>query len=169
MRNHVLDEADIHRDGSKETLPGNEKFAGAPRADTFKMLELFGDVLSTVESQYVTPVDDKKLITSAITGMVAGLDQPTLGEVNVVGRPALMFQEAALFPWLDVVDNVALPLRLLGVPRQETLLRTAEMVERLATECSVRVVTTAVWKFLDRRDQTYKKRLPMPVSRSVPT
>src|SRR4030088_1716169 len=37
----------------------------------------------------------------------------------------------------------------------------AELVERLATECGVRVVTTAVWKFLDRRDQTYKKRLPM--------
>ena len=44
-----------------------------------------------------------------------------------------------------------------------------EMVERLAAERGLRVVTTAVWKFLDRHDQTHKKRPPMPASRSVPT
>jgi len=44
-----------------------------------------------------------------------------------------------------------------------------EMVERLAAECGVRVVTTAVWKFLDRRELTHKKRPLMPASRSVPT
>src|ERR1700753_1530216 len=52
-----------------------------PRAETFKMLELFGDVLSTVESQYVTPVDDKKLIQAAIDGMVTSLD-PHSGYLN---------------------------------------------------------------------------------------
>jgi carboxyl-terminal processing protease len=55
--------------------------AEAPRADTFKMLELFGDVLSTVETQYVTPVDDKKLIESAIDGMLTSLD-PHSGYLN---------------------------------------------------------------------------------------
>jgi len=44
-----------------------------------------------------------------------------------------------------------------------------QMVERLAAERGVRVVWTAVWKFLDRRGQTYKKRPRMPASRSVPT
>jgi len=53
----------------------------APRTETFKMLELFGDVLSTVESQYVTPVDDKKLIQAAIDGMVTSLD-PHSGYLN---------------------------------------------------------------------------------------
>jgi len=37
----------------------------------------------------------------------------------VEGRTALMFQEAALFPWLTVAGNVALALRLRGVPRAE--------------------------------------------------
>jgi transposase len=32
-----------------------------------------------------------------------------------------------------------------------------EMVERLAVERGIRVVRTAVWKFLDRHDQTHKK------------
>src|SRR5258708_29838570 len=44
-----------------------------------------------------------------------------------------------------------------------------EMVERLAAERGVRVVTTAVWKFLDRPHPTPKKRPRMPVSKSVPT
>ncbi|WP_304190950.1 S41 family peptidase, partial [Phenylobacterium aquaticum] len=45
-----------------------------PRAKTYKMLELFGDVLDTVERQYVTEVDDKKLIEAAIDGMLTSLD-----------------------------------------------------------------------------------------------
>ena len=44
------------------------------KPETFHMLELFGDVLTTVEHQYVTPVDDKKLIQSAIDGMLTSLD-----------------------------------------------------------------------------------------------
>jgi carboxyl-terminal processing protease len=55
--------------------------ADTPRAETFKMLELFGDVLSTVESQYVAPVDDKKLIEAAIDGMLTSLD-PHSGYLN---------------------------------------------------------------------------------------
>ncbi len=52
-----------------------------PRAETYKMLELFGDVLATVEDQYVVPVDDKKLIQAAIDGMLTSLD-PHSGYLN---------------------------------------------------------------------------------------
>ena len=45
----------------------------------------------------------------------------------------------------------------------------AEMVERLAVERDVKVVGTAVWKFLDRHGQTHKKRQRMPASSTVPT
>ena len=58
---------------------------------------------------------------------------------------------------------------ILGALRDKPDTTLDEMVERLAAERGVRVVRTAVWKFLDRRDQTHKKRLPMPVSKSVPT
>jgi carboxyl-terminal processing protease len=50
-------------------------------ADTYKMLELFGDVLVTVKQQYVVPVDDKKLIQAAIDGMLTSLD-PHSGYLN---------------------------------------------------------------------------------------
>jgi carboxyl-terminal processing protease len=45
-----------------------------PKAETYHMLELFGDVLDTVDRQYVAPVDNKKLIEAALEGMVNSLD-----------------------------------------------------------------------------------------------
>ena len=58
---------------------------------------------------------------------------------------------------------------ILGVLQERPDTTLQEMVERLARERGVRVVWTAVWKFLDRRGQTHKKRLPMPGSKSAPT
>jgi carboxyl-terminal processing protease len=46
----------------------------SPNAETYRMLELFGDVLATVQNHYVIEVDDKKLIESAIDGMLTSLD-----------------------------------------------------------------------------------------------
>ena len=43
-----------------------------------------------------------------------------------------------------------------------------ELVERLASERAVVVVRTAVWKFLDRRDLTHKKRQHTRASRNAP-
>jgi carboxyl-terminal processing protease len=43
-------------------------------AETYKMLQLFGDVVDEVQRQYVTPVNQKKLIQSAIDGMLTSLD-----------------------------------------------------------------------------------------------
>lgn len=43
-----------------------------------------------------------------------------------------------------------------------------EMAERLASERAVKVVWTAVWKFLNRRKMTHKKRPLMRANRNVP-
>src|SRR5205823_4291321 len=65
---------------------------------------------------------------STLLSLIAGLDQPTSGEVEVgLGRPALMFQEPALLPWLTVRQNVELPLQLDRVTRHER----GETVDRL--------------------------------------
>jgi carboxyl-terminal processing protease len=55
--------------------------AAPPRAETFRMLELFGDVLATVEQQYVVNVTDKQLIEASIDGMLSALD-PHSGYLN---------------------------------------------------------------------------------------
>jgi transposase len=57
---------------------------------------------------------------------------------------------------------------ILGALRSRPDMTLDEMVERLAAERDVRVVRTAVWKFLDRHGQTHKKRLRTPASKSVP-
>lgn len=43
-------------------------------SETFRQLELFGDVLSRIESDYVTDTDQTELIEAAIDGMLASLD-----------------------------------------------------------------------------------------------
>ncbi len=48
--------------------------ATTPNAEIYKQLDLFGDVLERVRSDYVEKPDDSTLIDSAINGMLAGLD-----------------------------------------------------------------------------------------------
>ncbi|AXO16227.1 MULTISPECIES: S41 family peptidase [unclassified Thalassospira] len=43
-------------------------------AETYRLLNLFGDVFEQVKSKYVEEVDDKKLIEAAINGMLTSLD-----------------------------------------------------------------------------------------------
>src|SRR3974377_1660696 len=48
--------------------------ARAATADTYRQLNLFGDVFERVRSDYVEKPDDGKLVESAIKGMLTGLD-----------------------------------------------------------------------------------------------
>src|SRR5512146_1236758 len=48
--------------------------AKAAAADTYRQLNLFGDVFERVRSDYVEKPDDGKLVESAINGMLTGLD-----------------------------------------------------------------------------------------------
>ncbi|MEU4426088.1 ABC transporter ATP-binding protein [Actinoplanes sp. NPDC024001] len=67
---------------------------------------------------------------STLLSLVAGLDQISGGTLDIGGRHvSLMFQEAALFPWLSVAGNVELALRMQGVGRAERKKRAAELLE----------------------------------------
>jgi NitT/TauT family transport system ATP-binding protein len=66
---------------------------------------------------------------STLLSLVAGLDQPTSGDLTVNGRVALMFQEAGLFPWLTAAGNVELALRARKVPKSARKARTAELLD----------------------------------------
>ena len=48
--------------------------ARAAASDTYRELNLFGDVFERVRADYVEKPDDAKLVESAINGMLAGLD-----------------------------------------------------------------------------------------------
>ena len=67
---------------------------------------------------------------TTLLNLVAGLDRPSSGTVDVrSGRPAVMFQEPALLPWLDAGRNVELPLRLSGVGRSARRARAEELLD----------------------------------------
>jgi len=76
---------------------------------------------------------------STLLNLLAGLDRPTAGSVELRGgRPALMFQEAALFPWLTVAENVEFPLRMSGVPRRERRDRISALLTMVHLESASR-------------------------------
>jgi NitT/TauT family transport system ATP-binding protein len=86
---------------------------------------------------------------STILNLVAGLDRPDSGQILVNGQPVgepgpdrlLLFQESALFPWLDVLSNVEFGLKqkkLLPRERRELALHYLQMVH-LAKFASFRV------------------------------
>jgi len=68
---------------------------------------------------------------STLLSLVAGLDKPTAGKVSAGGRVALMFQEAALFPWLTAAGNVELALKAIKThkTRKERRNRAEELLE----------------------------------------
>ncbi|UXN03062.1 MULTISPECIES: S41 family peptidase [unclassified Bartonella] len=48
--------------------------ADKTNTDVYRQLAVFGDIFERVRDQYVTPPDDKKLVESAINGMLSSLD-----------------------------------------------------------------------------------------------
>jgi len=44
------------------------------RSDTYRLLNLFGDIFERVRAEYVEPVSDRDVIENAINGMLQGLD-----------------------------------------------------------------------------------------------
>ncbi len=67
---------------------------------------------------------------STLLNIIAGLEQPTLGSVTVAsGNAAVMFQDAALFPWLTARRNVELALGLRGVSRAARRAQALELLD----------------------------------------
>jgi len=100
------------------------------------VLALDGLTMDVAPGEFVCLVGASGCGKSTLLSLVAGLDQPTSGQIEVIGDrpPALMFQEPALFPWSTVAGNVGLPLRLRGIPRAERRTRVAELLAAVHLE-----------------------------------
>src|SRR5437868_1897908 len=76
--------------------------------------------LNVAESEFVCLVGASGCGKSTLLNIIAGLEKPDRGTVLADGKPVtqpgrerlVMFQEPALFPWLDVLGNVLFGLKL---------------------------------------------------------
>ena len=101
------------------------RFASA----TGSTLALQATDLDVAENDFVTILGPSGCGKSTLLRIVAGLDQPTAGEVRLEGRRidapgadrGMVFQSYTLFPWLSVRDNVCFGLRERGLARAEQL------------------------------------------------
>jgi carboxyl-terminal processing protease len=73
----------------------------ASNADTYKQLNLFGDVFDRVRSDYVEQPNDEKLIESAINGMLSALD-PHSSYMNAKNFQEMQVQTQGKFGGLGI-------------------------------------------------------------------
>lgn len=79
---------------------------------------------------------------STFLRMIADLEAPTSGAFQIEasclkGRRSFVFQEAHLVPWRTVLDNVALPLELLGRSLKEARARAEVELQRVGLKEAV--------------------------------
>jgi NitT/TauT family transport system ATP-binding protein len=102
-----------------------------------------GDVLAldrisfaTREAEFVCFVGPSGCGKTTLLKVLAGLVRPTSGEVRYEGPRsgaplnAMVFQEDSVFPWMSVLDNVAFPLEIRGMPRAERRRIAREFITR---------------------------------------
>jgi NitT/TauT family transport system ATP-binding protein len=88
------------------------------------------------EGEFVTLIGPSGCGKSTLFHIIGGLTGDYQGRVTVAGEtmtgphPAIgmVFQEESTFPWRSVIDNVAFPLELRGIPRAERLERARHYV-----------------------------------------
>ena len=89
-----------------------------------RLVALQGIDLRIARNEFAAILGPSGCGKSTLLNMVAGFDRPTGGHVLVNGAPvaaphpsrAVVFQEAALFPWYTVWDNVSFGPRTMGTP-----------------------------------------------------
>lgn len=88
---------------------------------------LTGIDLEIEKGEFVCVVGKSGCGKSTLLNLIAGLEKPTEGEILLNGKPVtgpgadrvVMFQEHALFPWLNVMQNVKFGMEIAGVSKEE--------------------------------------------------
>jgi NitT/TauT family transport system ATP-binding protein len=81
--------------------------------------------LQVKEGEFLAILGPSGCGKSTLLRIIAGLDKPDAGTMNIAAgsnaqrRIGYVFQDAHLLPWRSVLENVALPLELMGVAKLE--------------------------------------------------
>lgn len=98
--------------------------------------------LTVKENEFIVILGKSGSGKSTLLRIIAGLIQPDQGEVLYDGkkftstfpRIAMVFQSHALFPWLNVLENVELGLEALGLKVQERRKRALEAIDLIGLD-----------------------------------
>jgi NitT/TauT family transport system ATP-binding protein len=98
--------------------------------------------LTVKENEFIVILGKSGAGKSTLLRIIAGLIQPDQGEVLYDGkkftstfpRIAMVFQSHALFPWLNVLENVELGLEALGLKAQERRKRALEAIDLIGLD-----------------------------------
>lgn len=85
--------------------------------------------LEIKQGEFICIVGPSGCGKSTLLNLVAGLDNPTEGQILLEGNPiagpgadrVVMFQEPALYPWLSVRENVMFGLQIAGQTKEQQL------------------------------------------------
>lgn len=86
--------------------------------------------LAVARGEFVCLVGASGCGKTTLLNLMARLDRPNGGAIEVAGhRTGLLFQDAALFPWLTAVQNIEMALRFRGVPREDRRVEAERLVD----------------------------------------
>jgi NitT/TauT family transport system ATP-binding protein len=92
--------------------------------------------LTVAKGEFVTVLGPSGCGKTTLLHIVGGFETPSTGSVAVDGKPVdrpgrdrgMVFQEATLFPWRTIIENVAWPMEVIRTPRREALARAQELL-----------------------------------------
>jgi NitT/TauT family transport system ATP-binding protein len=94
------------------------------------------------QDEFLTILGPSGCGKSTLLNIIAGFDHATGGEVRLDGKTirdpgpdrGVVFQEYALFPWLNVVQNIEFGLRERGVPKAERRARVTKQISAVGLD-----------------------------------
>ena len=96
------------------------------------------DISMTVQrGEFVSIIGPSGCGKSTLFSMIGGLLSTSTGSIHIAGEAingphpsiGMVFQEDSTFPWRTVVENVAFPLELQGVPKAERLEKARHFID----------------------------------------
>ncbi len=91
--------------------------------------------LTLYEEEFVCVIGPSGSGKSTLLRILANVLEPTSGRVifnnSETPKRAIVFQSSNLLPWMKVIDNIALPLKIKGIPEEQALEEAAAWIRRV--------------------------------------
>lgn len=109
-------------------------------ARRFKAVEKIN--LQLISGEFVALLGPSGCGKSTLLRIITGLQSASSGSINYRGKPlqgvnpyaSIVFQTFALFPWLNVIENVSLALKVKGINEPERSKKAEELIDRVGLD-----------------------------------